>query len=68
MAGFILPRNEKVNRCNSIPALTEVVENKLIDALQVGYDAGKEGVEFSAFNLLGEVMVELLSREKWIRC
>lgn len=38
--------------CNNILVFTEIVEYKLIGALKDGYDASKEGVKTSSFNLV----------------
>lgn len=46
--------------CNNAPAWTELVDEKLVDALQVGYDASIEGVKTPLFNPIGECIVDII--------
>lgn len=44
--------------------LTALVQDMLIDALKVGYIAAKEGVNNLLFNVVGEVIVEIIQQGK----
>lgn len=49
---------------NSALVRTEVLEDKLICALQKGYDATKEMVNIPLFNLREEVIMEIIQHRK----
>lgn len=40
--------------------LVELVKDRMIDALQVGYDATRREVETPSFNLIGEDIVDII--------
>lgn len=41
-----------------------LVADKLIDSLQVGYDATEEGIKTSRLNVVGELIVEIIKQVK----
>lgn len=43
-------------------------EDTLIVALQVGNDAVKSEINSSVFNVVGEVIVDIICQEKWSHC
>lgn len=45
--------------CNA-PVQTELVEEMLTEALQVGYESAKNGVKTILLNLVGEVIVDII--------
>lgn len=48
--------------------LAGLVEDKLIDPLQVVYDATKEWVKIALSNLVGEVIIGIIQKGGWTRC
>lgn len=50
------------------PVQIRPVENTVIEALQVEYEASKEAVETPFFNLVGEVFVDIILQERWTGC
>lgn len=66
-AKITVEKEKSTSHCNG-PVLAELVKRKLIDALHVGYDTAKQGVKNPLLNLVGEVTVDLSSRERWIPC
>lgn len=51
---------EKLTSCRNAPVLAEMVEGKLNNALQVGYDTAKEEVKTPSINMGGGVIVYII--------
>lgn len=61
---MIATEMEKPTSPQNAPVLTEVLEEKHIETLKVGYDAAKDGVLTCLFILAGEAMVDTIQRGK----
>lgn len=55
---------KKSTPLSSAPVLTELLEDTLIHAAQVGYEATETRVRTLLFNLVGEVIVDTIQKGK----
>lgn len=55
---------KKLKTYRNAPLLTDLIEHKLNDALQVGYDASKENVKTPLFYLVGKIIFDIILHRK----